>query len=171
MKKLYLLRHAKSSWDNSGLADHARGLAPRGKHAAVAMGQRFARASLRPDLILCSPARRAIQTLELVLGAFEAGSGPAVEVCEGLYPGPCDTLLELTRALPERVDRVLLLAHNPGLHELAVLLAAKGEPAQLAALRTKFPTAALAVLALSDWVEAGAGTAWLEEFVRPRDLS
>ncbi len=168
MKMLYLLRHAKSSWENPGLADRERPLAPRGRKAARAIGRHLACVDARPELVLCSPALRAIQTLERLLAGFAGGVAPAIEVRDALYPGCREALLKTVRALPVSAERVLLISHDPGLHALAVLLAAEGEPARLAALRAKFPTAALAVLTLGDWVEAGAGTARLEEFVRPR---
>ena len=171
MKTLYLLRHAKSSWDEPGLADRERPLAPRGRKAAAAIGQHLARFDAIPELVLCSPARRTTETLEGVLAALGAKAAPTVENREDLYLGGGQTLLEAVRALPAGVSRVLVVGHDPDLHDLAVSLAGSGEPGPLAELKQKFPTGALAVLGLSAWSEAAPGAGRLREFVRPRDLS
>ncbi|MEI7608837.1 MAG: histidine phosphatase family protein [Rhodospirillaceae bacterium] len=171
MKTLYLLRHAKSSWDDPSLADRDRPLAPRGQQAAAAIGHHLARFDAVPELVLCSPARRTVETLEGVLAALGAAAAPRIEMRETLYLGGDATLLDTVRALPADLSRVLLVAHDPDLHQLALLLAGSGEPAPLAELKRKFPTGALAVLGLPSWDEAGPGTARLREFVRPRDLS
>ncbi len=171
MKTLYLLRHAKSSWDEPSLADRDRPLAPRGCRAATLIGQHLARFDARPELVLCSPARRSAETLERLLEALGPTAAPRVETREELYLGGQRTLLDAVRELPTDTSRVLLIAHNPDLHELAVSLSGSGEPGPLAALKERFPTGALAVLGLSDWAEANAGVGRLKEFVRPRDLS
>ncbi|MEI6559368.1 MAG: histidine phosphatase family protein [Rhodospirillaceae bacterium] len=171
MKTLSLLRHAKSSWENPGLADRERPLEPRGRKAATAVGHHLALAGKPPQLVLCSPALRTTETLERVLAALGADVQPVVEIREALYLGGGETLLETVQGLPAELDHVLLVAHDPDLHELALLLAGSGEPGPLAALKRKFPTGALAVFGLADWREAGPGAGRLKEFVRPRDLS
>ncbi len=171
MKTLYLLRHAKSSWDDPALPDRERPLAPRGRKAAAAIGGHLARFDACPELVLCSPARRTTETLEGVLAALGPKAEPVVETREELYLGGGRTLLATVRALPPGVSRALLVGHDPDLHELAMLLAGGGEPGPLAELKRKFPTGALAVLSLPEWGEAGPGVATLREFVRPRELS
>ena len=116
-------------------------------------------------------ARRSAETLERLLEALGPTAAPRVETREELYLGGQRTLLDAVRELPKDTSRVLLIAHNPDLHELAVSLSGSGEPGPLAALKERFPTGALAVLGLSDWAEANAGVGRLKEFVRPRDLS
>ena len=171
MKTLLLLRHAKSSWDDPGLADRDRPLAPRGRKAATEIGHHLARFDAIPELVLCSPARRTAETWERVLAALGDGAAPAVEIREEFYLGGRDTLLEAVRALPAGVSRVLVVAHDPDLHGLATLLAGRGDPGPMAALKQKVPTGALAVLGLPEWADAGPGAAQLREFTRPRDLA
>lgn len=129
-------------------------------------------AGLRPplDLILCSTAVRARQTLTPLQGRLAAT--PATLLETGLYLAPEDTLLERLQALEPEVGRVLLIGHNDGLWDLAVALAGKGPAPALASLASKFPTGALAVLdaPIKRWGELAAGQAALTSFVRPRDL-
>ena len=109
---LWLLRHAKSSWDEPGLADHDRPLAPRGRKAAKRIRRWAAEHDVRPDLVLCSTAVRARATLELVC---RRSAHPQVEIEDGLYHAWADDLLERLRASPADVDGVLVIGHNPGL--------------------------------------------------------
>ena len=170
MKILYLLRHAKSSWDDPRLDDRDRPLAPRGCAAATAIGHHLARFDAWPDRVLCSPARRSVDTLAGVLAVQVGGAAPAVEIREELYLQGGDALLAAVRSLPAEANRALLVGHDPDIHALATLLAGDGEPGPLAALRRKYPTGALAVLTLPAWSEAGPGAARLREFVQPREL-
>lgn len=165
MPALLLLRHAKSAWDDPALSDHERPLNERGRRAAPAMGRRIRAAGLAPDLVLCSSARRARETWALV--APELGCAPKLLVEDGLYLcGPEALLARLRRLRRERT--VLLVAHNPDLHELAAALAGDGPPADLRALAAKFPTGALAVLELPAWRELAPGAARLTLFATPR---
>ncbi len=151
---LYLLRHAKSSWESFDLPDHDRPLAPRGKRAAKAMARHLREQGIAPELVLCSTAKRARETLERV------GLGAANVVFDaGLYGASAATLVR--RVTDVEVSSVMLIGHNPGLHDLALRLL-RNPPADL---EVKFPTGALLAL------ELGAdGTAELLEFTRPRDL-
>jgi phosphohistidine phosphatase len=168
MRRLYLLRHAKSSWKDRSLADRDRPLAGRGKRAAKDMARHLEAEGIRPDLVLCSPARRTRETLERIEGAF----GDAVEarVDEALYGASAAELLERISELPPEVGSVMLIGHNPGLEELALALASEGDG--LARLREKFPTAALATIDLpaDRWGEIERGSGILVGYVRPRDL-
>ena len=123
MKRLWLLRHLKSSWDEPGLADHDRPLAPRGRKAGKRVRQWAADHDVRPDLVLCSTAVRARATLDLVAPALGA---PAVEFEDGLYHAWADDLLERLQGVAPDVESVLLIGHNPGLHDLVALLAPPG---------------------------------------------
>ena len=172
MKTLYLLRHAKSAWDDPGLADVARPLAPRGRKAATRVGRALRESGRLPELVLCSPARRAADTLARVLA--ELGPDPVpVETCEALYFGGPAALLLRVQTLPATLYRVMLVAHDPDLHELAVLLAGSGPTAARVSLSEKFPTGALALLDFpgDDWAAVAPGAGRLREFLRPRDLS
>lgn len=172
MRELLLLRHAKSAWDRPGLDDHERDLAPRGRKAARRMGELVAERGLVPDLVLCSTARRAVRTLEILLEALPAP--PPVERREELYLASERALLELVRAQDERVRRLMLVGHDPGFHRLALLLVGAGDPAAIASgLLVKFPTGALCRLgfAVERWAEVAPGGARLLGFFKPRELA
>jgi phosphohistidine phosphatase len=168
MKRIYLLRHAKSSWKDEDLADHDRPLDGRGRKAAKAMARHLRRESIQPELVLVSTALRVRQTLERIEPALGRRS---VRVEAALYGASARSLLERLRAVPDTVSSVMIIGHNPGLQQLAVDLA---RPApELSAVRLKFPTGALATLAFDSahWADLDAGTAELVAFVRPRDLA
>ena len=168
MKRLLLLRHAKSSWDDPELADHDRPLAPRGRRAAELIAQHLDAEGLGPELVLCSSARRTRETLARIAPEFDPRA--AVEVEGGLYAASADELLERLRAVDDAVRSVLLIGHNPGLQDLAVDLAGGGD--ELDAMRRKFPTAALATLEFDGaWRELEAGDAALVGFVTPKSLA
>lgn len=174
MKTLLLLRHGKSSWDDRDLPDHERPLAPRGIKAAGKVGRWLRRESLTPGLVLCSTARRTCETLEWLCEQLPGGRQIPVERERGLYLCGARVLLERLRDLPEEADRVLLLAHNPDLHDLALVLtegqAASSNPGALATLNRKYPTAACAWLELpiADWRSLTVGSARLLDFFLPR---
>ena len=162
MRTLWLLRHAKSSWDDPAVADHERPLAPRGRKAAKRMRRWASEHRVQPEIVLCSSAVRARATLDLVLPALRS---PQVEVESRLYHTSADALLERLREVRPGVDSVLLVGHNPGLHGLACLLAPPGPDA--------FPTAALAELRLEidEWPETRPGCGLLQQLVLPRSLA
>ena len=124
---------------------------------------------LRPDLVLCSTARRTRDTLAL-LGPAVADA--AVEIDDELYGADPITIIERLRSVDPDLGSVMVIGHNPGLQDLALHLAGDGDPAALAQLRMKFPTAALAVLDLErgTWATLDAGQAYLARVVLPRDL-
>jgi phosphohistidine phosphatase len=170
MKTLHLLRHAKSAWDDPGLPDRDRPLSARGRAAADAMGRRMEADGTAADLVVCSGAVRARETLDRVLAGW--GGAGTVETDPGLYLcGPLG-LLARVRAAPDAVRSLMLVAHNPDTEELAAMLCASGEDGLLARLREKYPTGALATIALDAdrWADAGPGRGRLVGFVRPRDL-
>jgi phosphohistidine phosphatase len=152
VRRLYLLRHAKSSWDDPGLADHDRPLAPRGRRAAKAIGRHLRDQGIEPELVLCSSAARARETLE------RAGLSGQIE--EGLYGAGASALLARLHRVPGEVASVMLIGHNPGMQELAF---------RLGGLEDKFPTAALATFECSGWRELER--AELVDYVKPRDLA
>ena len=165
-RRVYLLRHAKSSWKDPALADRDRPLSGRGRREAKAMCRHLGQQRVDPDLVLCSTAERARQTLEGVEPAFGRG---AVRVERELYgAGPTDLLTRLREIAPS-VRSVMVIGHNPGLEELALLLA--GDGSERRQLEEKFPTGALATLAFrGPWAGLEPGAAELVGFVRPRDL-
>jgi phosphohistidine phosphatase len=161
-KRLLLLRHAKSSWDDPALADHDRPLAARGRKAAQLIGAYLRRERIPVSLVLCSSARRARETLELVDPSGELQIEPE------LYGASREQLHERVRQLPEASDSVMLIGHNPAIQELAASLA--GDDGELT--EQKFPTGALAVLTFGGpWRALRTGDAKLAAFVKPRELS
>ena len=165
---MILLRHGKSSWSDSTLADIDRPLAPRGERAARKLAKYIRRRRIRPALVLCSPALRTRQTLEAVEASL--GKRCVVEVVPELYAASEQELLQRLQALPESVSSVLVIGHNPGLQDLALLLASRG--ACLPQLEEKFPTGALATLVVrsESWTALDAGEAELVDYVVPSQL-
>ncbi|MEE9544774.1 MAG: histidine phosphatase family protein [Rhodospirillales bacterium] len=170
MKILYLLRHAKSSWKDSSLDDFDRPLKKRGRRAGKLMATYLRDQGISPDLILCSAAKRALQTLEYIHQSMDANI--PVEIKEELYHASPKGLLERLARLDDGVNQVMVIGHNPGLETLAANLAGDAEATSLKRMTSKYPTAALAVLKTSvkRWRELGPGGARLEQFVCPRDL-
>lgn len=165
--RLHLLRHAKSSWDDDALADHDRPLAPRGIRAGKRLRRHLATEGYRPSLVVCSTATRARQTLDLVLPALEA---PEVAIESRVYLASVDDLLHLVAGLPDEAGEVMVIGHNPGLHELSMTLA---NPASRPLLSEGLPTGGLVTLDLpaASWSHVEQGTATLVSFVKPRELS
>ena len=167
MHTLHLLRHAKSSWEDQTLADEERPLAPRGIRDARRLARHLSGLGVEARLVLCSSAVRARQTLDLLTPSL--GETP-VQIEEALYAAPAAALLERLQTLPESVSSVLLIGHNPGMHEVALQLVAGGE--KLDQLARKFPTCALATLAApaGPWRDLRSGAAQLTGYTTPRDL-
>jgi len=122
MKRLTLVRHAKSSWKDAELADFERPLTKRGKHDAPLMGKRLAARGLRPELIVSSPARRARKTAKLIAKELDLPEDRVVFEAE-IYEAEPEVLLEIVHRLDDRCEQVLLVGHNPGFTELGNLLA------------------------------------------------
>ncbi len=167
-KRLLLIRHAKSSWADPGLIDHDRPLSDRGRKAAIAVGRFLRQSGLEPDLVVCSSAIRARQTLEFLRFAVET----EVAIESSLYGAAAASLLSRIRSIPPGVRSAVLIAHNPGMEELARVLA--GPDSDLASA-DKFPTAAVAEFRYltPTWAAVGSGRAGqggLVTFVVPRDL-
>ena len=169
MKSLTLLRHAKSGWDDPVTRDFDRPLNPRGRRAARTVGAEMRAQRLVFDLVLASPARRVVETLEEVA----AGYGPIEpEYDERLYLAAAATLLEVVRHAPNSAGRLLLVGHNPGLEQLALRLARRdGEPLR-GEVEIKYPTGTVAEISLpvEDWSQVREGCGRIVRFIRPRDL-
>jgi phosphohistidine phosphatase len=160
-KRVLLLRHAKSSWDDPALDDYDRPLAPRGRKAAKLIGAYLSREQVQIGLVLCSSARRARETLDLIATAGE------IQIERGLYGASADRLLKRLRRVPDEVAAVMLIGHNPAIQDLAVSLDAG--VSELAA--RKFPTGALAWLTVTGpWRALEPHQAQLAAFVTPREL-
>lgn len=172
MLTLTLLRHAKSSWEAPGLSDHERPLNGRGLKAAPRMARHMASLGLKPDLIVCSTAQRTRQTLALVLPELGRPQ-PIVSYEAELYLAESDVLLNRLRAVRGDSRHVLVIGHNPGLHDLAVALAGTGDAKAIAWLVAKLPTAGLVVLEFpgtTDWSTLAARGGRLATFATPKAL-
>jgi len=170
MRTLYVLRHAKSGWDDPTLHDHDRPLDLRGERAALIMGRYMAQRRFVPDLVLCSTARRAQETR--TLAATQWGAEPPVEVDRDLYLTGERMLLKRLARVPDDYRHVLLVAHNPDLHDLVVTLGRRGNEELLAGVAAKFPTAAFAAikLPLVHWADIGGAVGTLVCYTVPKDL-
>jgi phosphohistidine phosphatase len=170
MRRLMLLRHAKSDWTTPGARDHDRPLSTRGREAAPKMGAYMARHALVPDLIVASTAARVTETLALLLPAFKAP--PKTTPDARLYETEAEEILTVIKETPRTVHSLLLVGHNPSIAELASLLMASGDVETRAQLIEKFPTAALAVIdfPLDEWGKVHPKSGRLDRFVTPRAL-
>jgi phosphohistidine phosphatase len=163
-RQLFILRHAKSSWEDPGLDDHERPLAPRGRQAVKVLAEHLRTSGIRPALVLCSSSRRTLETLEGV-----APEGHQLIEPE-LYSASGPELHERLRRVPAEVESVMIIGHNPAMQTIVLRLAAGGS--ELEAVRRKFPTGALAALSFEGaWSELASGRAWLDAFVRPTALA
>lgn len=169
MKTLTLLRHAKSNWDDPVSRDIDRPLNARGRRAARTVAQEMRRLGLGFDRVVASPARRVAETIDEVAAAF----GPlAPEYDQRLYLAAPDTLLDVIRETDDAVERLLLVAHNPGLENLALRLSQSAGDALRAEVEIKYPTGTLAEIALpvESWADVKEGGGAITRFIRPRDL-
>jgi len=169
MKRLTVLRHAKSSWEDPELRDFDRPLNDRGRKAARRIGREFRQRHFRFDLVLASAAVRVRETLAGLQEEFD--SAAPVHFEERLYLASEATLLSRLRDLPDTVRSLLVLGHNPGLHDLLLGLAHRatdGDPQ----LQRNFPTAAVAVIELpaEQWSAVGRGSGKLVELILPKRL-
>jgi len=162
MKTLLLLRHAKSSWKNPDLPDFERPLNGRGKKAAPLVGRYLRSQKIKLDLILCSPAERARQTVALVSEA--ANFLGDLRYDERIYEATAGTLLEVISQTEDDVGVLLLVGHNPGLEELLVRLTGEAR---------RMPTAALAAITIETvrWSKVTEPKGQLKWLVNPKELS
>lgn len=161
MKRLLLLRHAKSSWDHPNLADFDRPLNPRGLATAPFMGELIARRELQPDEIVSSPAKRAMQTALLIKES--AGIDASLRFDERIYEASPKSLLQVSSELSDELSSAMLVGHNPGFEGFIGFLTGKVEP---------MPTAALAVIDLNikSWAKIKGGSGSVNAVLRPKDV-
>lgn len=164
MNRLILMRHAKAERDSASGKDVDRPLSPRGVVDAGLVARALAQRGVRPDVALVSPSERTRRTWEAAHDSF----GDVELVIEpGLYDASAETLRRAVERQEDRAGCLILIAHNPGVHQLAVELLIEGaaSPAAIERFATGFPTGAAAVFAID-----GAGRASLELFLKPRDV-
>jgi phosphohistidine phosphatase len=160
MKTLYVLRHAKSSWDDSSLSDFERPLNGRGKKTAPFMGELMSSKNFVPEVIICSPAERAKQTAFLVKQAahFDA----EIQFENGIYESGTHNLLYIVSGINDEYDSAMIVGHNPGFEGIVETLCGDYE---------RMPTAALAVIDLDieSWSDAKPNCGNLREILRPKE--
>jgi len=172
MKRLFLLRHAKAQPADGGTEDFDRTLMLSGMQDGAAMARYLRKNEHTLDLILCSAAARTTQTAELVLHELESD----IEYRDNLYLAEPAKILAAIRGAPASVNHLMMVGHNPGLEQVAGLLARepvrRKERARHEALEEKFPTSALAILDfdVGRWRDVAEGSGKLADFVRPKDL-
>ena len=171
MKRLTILRHAKSSWDDPQLADFNRPLNNRGWKAARRMGRELKRRDIHFDLCLASTAARVRETLD---GLMETYGEPRFEIRfePRIYEATVATLLDIVHELPDNASAPLLVGHNPGLENLILKLSSEDSSGFRARVAEGYPTAALAVIELPSqrWSDMDSGSGEIVELILPREL-
>jgi phosphohistidine phosphatase len=169
MRRLMLLRHAKSDRP-TGVGDHERPLAARGREAAPRVGAYMAAHGLVPDQVICSTAKRARETWDIVGKAFSRP--PPVQFDKRIYENDADTLLEVVREAEPSAHVLLLVGHNPSLQEFAESLVASGDLGGRQRLHEKFPTAALVVIdfQVDTWTQVHPHSGRFDRLITPASL-
>jgi phosphohistidine phosphatase len=157
MKRLLLLRHGKSDWQNPDQPDNERPLNGRGQRAAALMGAYLRQRDMMPDLIVSSPSVRTRETVTHVLAALQRDVPVTFEPT--LYLAEARTIAKVVRAASDDADTVLVVGHNPGMQVAALQLSATDAAGRRGEIEDKFPTAALAVIdfEVDRWADAAAG--------------
>ncbi|MBT6206151.1 MAG: histidine phosphatase family protein [Alphaproteobacteria bacterium] len=165
---LYLLRHAKSSWVAPLSEDHDRDLSDKGRARAAALAEWMEGRALECDLVLCSTALRARQTLEIVLPVLGL---PQVRHETGIYEANAGSIIEMLKTLDDQTERVMVVGHEPSLRQTATTLAMTANGDALERLKRKYPTSALSMLTFgaARWSSLVPGMGHLELFYVPPD--
>lgn len=171
MRQLILYRHAKSSWAQAGLDDHERPLNERGRTAAVAMGVYLATNDLAPDHVIISSSLRTQDTWRRTAGAV-GSSAPDAIIEPRLYHADPEEMLAVARTAPAKANRLMLVAHEPGVSAMARMLSDGKEGPDCRRAYTKYPTGAMAFfdVDLDGWGKLTFGAAKFTAFVAPKDL-
>jgi len=170
MRRLLLLRHSKAERSLPGAGDRERALIERGRKDAAKIGAYMAGHALKPDRVLVSPAARCQQTWQAAAGAFKPAP-PAISV-DKLYDASEHTIFAVIKDAPAAAHSLLVVGHNPGLHEFALMLIAAGDVDAREHLREKLPTSGLVIIdfAFDDWRKLHPHCGRLERFVSPKSL-
>jgi len=170
MRRLLLLRHAKAERSEPGTKDIARVLIDRGRKDAAKIGAYMAAHALVPDRVVLSPAARTQETWKYAAAAFQPS--PAATSAERIYDATPHAILAVIKDTPASVHTLMVIGHNPGLHELALMLIAAGEIDARERLREKLPTSGLVIVdfAFDNWNKLHPQSGRLERFVSPKTL-
>lgn len=162
MKTLYVVRHAKSAWDDLRLTDKERTLNERGRHDAPKMAKYVAKHHPHPHVLISSTATRAWSTAEAFVDAFELSKNHVIQT-DTIYEAPLMSLLGVITAIEDKHDRAMLVGHNPGVTELVRYLSGDNF--------THMPTCGVVMLTFphaSSWQEIGKGTGSIKAFLYPK---
>lgn len=164
MKRIYVLRHAKTELGDAHVQDHDRQLIERGRHDALNLGRFISTQSYPIDLIGCSDSKRTTQTYEVLCEGLR--HTPEVHLDRSLYLAGCGDLIDYCQQLDDGVEHVMLIGHNPGLHHFCLTIAESGEAEAMAHAELKFPTCALAVIDCDcdKWEEIRPGIGYLRAY-------
>lgn len=167
MKKLYLLRHAHAASGDGNIEDQDRPLNEVGHKECKTVGQYLKEQSINPDLVLCSSAKRTRETIALVIEA--AGINPPVNYLKELYYNSTDAIYQILGEVDDQVDSVIIVSHNPSIHQCAVSLVKEGDTDLIMKMNGKFSPASFASFSLpiDSWDEIRPGSATLDHFVTP----
>src|SRR6478609_7439918 len=170
MRRLLLLRHAKAERSEAGIEDRVRSLIDRGRKDAAKLGAYMATHGLVPDRVAASPSARTQETWKFAAAAFRPA--PAASSSERLYNATPSAILGVIKETPAAAHTLLIVGHNPGLHELALMLIASGDVDTRERLREQLPTSGLVVIdfAFDDWSRLHPRCGRLERFVSPKSL-
>jgi phosphohistidine phosphatase len=170
MRRLMLLRHAKAERSLPGAPDRERGLVERGRNEASLIGGYMVTHAFTPDRVLVSPAVRTQETWKCASAAFR--SAPSATTVERLYDASAAAILAAIKEAPANANTLLVIGHNPGVHEVAVLLIASGDVQTREQLREKLPTCGLVIVdfAIDEWARLHPHSGRLERFVTPKSL-
>jgi phosphohistidine phosphatase len=171
MKRLAVLRHAKSSWDHAGVDDFDRPLNERGWKAARRMGKELKHRRMSFDLGLASPAARVRETVDGLIEEYGQPTFP-IRFEKPIYQADASALLALIRAIPDEVDAALLIGHNPGLERLLAEISKDDKHGLRDRVADKYPTAALAVVELPvrHWAKVEPGSGTIVNLILPKEL-
>jgi phosphohistidine phosphatase len=170
VRRLLLFRHAKAKRFEPGMEDRARVLIERGRKDSARIGAYMAAHALVPDRVLISPAARTLETWKFTATAL--CSTPAAVTAEQLYNATPRAIIAVIKEAAAAAHTLLVIGHNPGLHELALMLIASGDVDARERLREKLPTAGLVIIdfAFDDWRKLHRQSGRLERFVSPKSL-
>jgi phosphohistidine phosphatase len=166
-RHLILVRHVKSAWNDASIADHDRPLARRGEQALPRLRDHLAQADHPPELVLCSTARRAVDTLAGIRAALPPDA--RVETDRAVYDAHGHTLLDRLQRIDDHIECAMVIGHNPTVQDLALSLVGAGDAEMRARLSAKLPTGAAVTLSFDGaWDGLGAGAARLDDLFMPR---
>jgi phosphohistidine phosphatase len=170
VRRLLLFRHAKAQRPEPGMEDRARMLVERGRKDSAKIGTYMASNGLVPNRVLISPSARTQETWKFTATAFS--STPTAVTIEQLYEATPRVIIALIKEAPTETHTLLIIGHNPELHELALMLVASGNPGARKLLQDKLPTAGLVIMdfAFDDWHKLHRQSGRLEHYVTPKLL-